>query len=428
MSFTEKMRLKTIVISAAVVLAAASCGKTDEYSWVRNAVDTAEKQLMLTAEEIRESGCIPRSIWTDYDMDMLCRQLQRDSLTFRDSLRKRPAPELLGKRRLASIYDWTSGFYPGSLWLVYDITSHEDVAEQAKHYTNMLEPLRHFKNTHDLGFMVRCSFGEALKLAPADSIKDVIVETADNLAARFSPETGVIRSWDFGQWNYPVIIDNMMNLDLLFDASRLTGDQKYRSIAIAHANTTLRNHYRADMTSYHVVSYNDDGSVECCQTFQGKSDDSAWARGQAWGLYGFISCYENTDDQIYLDRAVAIAEMIMSRVITEDAVPYWDYDAPVTDETPRDASAAAVTASAMLELSQLPVADADKYFSYGEKILRSLSSPAYLAASGTNEGFVLMHSVGSLPHGSEIDTPLNYADYYYLEALKKYITLKGIEL
>lgn len=417
-----------MMAAVAAVMTIVSCGKTDEYAWVRNAVSTAESQLLLTADEIKGSGRVPRSIWTDYDMDMLCRQLERDSTEFRDSLRKRPSPELLGKRRLADIYDWTSGFYPGSLWITYELTSNPEVEKHAKYFTNILEPLRHYTGTHDLGFMVRCSFGKALSLAPADSIKDVIVETADNLASRFRPETGVIRSWDFGKWNYPVIIDNMMNLDLLFDASRLTGDPKYKAVAVAHANTTMRCHFRDDMTSYHVVSYNDDGSVECRQTFQGKADESAWARGQAWGLYGFISCFENTSDTVYLDMAVAIAEMIMSRVVTEDAVPYWDYDAPVTEETPRDASAGAVTASAMLELSLLPVSDAGKYFDYGEKILKSLSSPDYLAVPGTNEGFVLKHSVGSLPHGSEIDTPLNYADYYYLEALKRYIEIKKIKL
>lgn len=417
---------KKILFLATIFVAATSCEKTEDYGWVYNAIDTAEQQLMLTADQIKESGSLPRAIWTDYDMAMLCRQLERDSLSFKDSLRARPAAELIGKRRLASIYDWTSGFFPGSLWIVYELTSREDVADQARHYTNMLEPLRYYKNTHDLGFMLRCSFGEALNLSPADSIKNVLLETAENLSSRYRPEIGAIRSWDFGSWNFPVIIDNMMNLDLLFDASRLSGDDKYKNIAIAHANTTLRNHFRKDMTSYHVVSYNDDGSIECRQTHQGKNDASAWARGQAWGLYGFVSCYENTDDKIYLNQAVAIADMIMERVITDDAIPYWDYDAPVSEETPRDASAAAVTASAMMNLSLLPVEDADKYFRYGEKILKNLSSPAYLATPGGNEGYILMHSVGSLPHGSEIDTPLNYADFYYLEALKRYMKIKGL--
>jgi uncharacterized protein YyaL (SSP411 family) len=187
----------------------------------------------------------------------------------------------------------------------------------------------------------------------------------------------------------------------------------------------MKHHFRPDMTSYHVVSYNPDGTVERVQTHQGQSDDSAWARGQAWGVYGYAACYRETGDEAYLAQAVKIADMIMSRVTTEDAIPYWDYDAPESEETPRDASAAAVTACALLEMSTM-VEDGEKYFAYAEKILKSLSSDAYLAAEGTNEGFVLMHSTGSLPHGSEIDVPLNYADYYYLEALQRYMNLVGI--
>ena len=187
----------------------------------------------------------------------------------------------------------------------------------------------------------------------------------------------------------------------------------------------MNNHFRPDYTSWHVVSYNNDGTVERKQTWQGKNDDSAWSRGQGWGVYGYTACFRETKDSTYLEFARNIADMIMSRVKTDDAIPYWDYMAPVTPETPRDASAAAVTASALLELSTF-VADGQKYFDYAEKILKSLSSDAYLAKPGTNGGFILMHSTGSLPNGSEIDVPLNYADYYYLEALKRYMDLKHI--
>ena len=216
-----------------------------------------------------------------------------------------------------------------------------------------------------------------------------------------------------------------MNLDLLFTVSKLTNDDKYKNVAITHANTTMKNHFRPDYTSWHVVSYNNDGTIERKQTWQGKNDDSAWSRGQGWGVYGYTACFRETKDSTYLEFARNIADMIMSRVKTDDAIPYWDYMAPVTPETPRDASAAAVTASALLELSTF-VADGQKYFDYAEKILKSLSSDDYLAKPGTNGGFILMHSTGSLPNGSEIDVPLNYADYYYLEALKRYMDLKHI--
>ena len=216
-----------------------------------------------------------------------------------------------------------------------------------------------------------------------------------------------------------------MNLDLLFTVSKWTGDNKYKDIAIKHAVTTMNNHFRPDYTCWHVVSYNNDGTVERKQTHQGKNDDSSWSRGQAWAVYGYTSCYRETNDTTFLNFAVNIADMIMERVKTDDAIPYWDYDAPVTEETPRDASAAAVTAAGFIELSTM-VPDGKKYLDYAEKILKSLSSDAYLAKAGENQGFILLHSVGSLPNGSEIDTPLNYADYYYLEALKRFMDLKGI--
>ena len=327
--------------------------------------------------------------------------------------------------KLCVVKDWTSGFFPGSLWYAYELTGNDSLKTEAIEYTNLLNPVRYYRGTHDLGFMINCSYGNALRLTKNDTIAAVMHETADNLCSRFNEGIGCIRSWDFGTWNFPVIIDNMMNLDLLFTVSKLTNDDKYKNVAITHANTTMKNHFRPDYTSWHVVSYNNDGTVERKQTWQGKNDDSAWSRGQGWGVYGYTACFRETKDSTYLEFARNIADMIMSRVKTDDAIPYWDYMAPVTPETPRDASAAAVTASALLELSTF-VADGQKYFDYAEKILKSLSSDAYLAKPGTNGGFILMHSTGSLPNGSEIDVPLNYADYYYLEALKRYMDLKHI--
>lgn len=317
-------------------------------------------------------------------------------------------------------------FSPGNLWLAYQLTGDESLRESAVKFTNYLYPLREYKGTHDIGFMMNCSYGNANRLSPADSVRSALIQTADNLCGRFNPEIGCIRSWNFGKWNFPVIIDNMMNLDLLFYATRLTGDDKYKELALTHARTTMKNHFRDDYSSYHVVSYNNDGTVEKKCTHQGKSDTSSWARGQAWGLYGYTSCYRESKDVQFLRQAENIASLIMRRVKTEDAVPLWDYDAPDTPQTPRDASAAAITASALIELSTL-VEDGQAYMEYAGKLLKSLSSDGYLAKPGTNRGFVLMHSTGSLPNGSEIDTPLNYADYYYLEALLRYMQVKEID-
>ena len=418
------MKLKKIIIATGISALALSACKTEDYQWIKTGVERAQHQLMLTASELEGTGKLPRSIWVGYDFAKLQEQLEKEILV--DSLRPQPTAEKLGKRRVCDIYDWTSGFFPGSLWYVYEFTGDEAVKAEAIKYTELLNPIREYTGTHDLGFMMNCSYGNALRLSPSDTIPAVLVETADNLCSRFDEGVGCIRSWDFGHWNFPVIIDNMMNLDLLFSASKLTGDPKYKEVAVRHADTTMPNHFREDYTCWHVVSYNNDGTVEMKETFQGKNHDSSWARGQAWAVYGYTATYRETGDRKYLDFAINIADMIMSKVTTEDAIPYWDYDAPVLADTPRDASAAAVTACGLLELSTF-APDGQKYFDYAEKILKSLSSDAYLAAPGENQGFVLMHSTGSLAHGSEIDVPLNYADYYYLEGLQRYMGLKGIE-
>lgn len=421
------MKRNLIQLAAIAILVLSSCKTTptEEYGWIKNALDVASFQLKYTSEDLGDSTLFPRSICAGYSMEFLNQQLERDSVTFKDSLRRTP-DSMIGKRHLCNIYDWTSGFFPGSMWYIYAMTGDEQLKTQAIKYTNILNPVKEYTGTHDLGFMINCSYGNALLFAPNDTIIPVLIKTANNLSARFNPEIGCIRSWDFGTWNFPVIIDNMMNLDLLFSASKLTGNSKYKEVAIAHANTTKENHFRPDYTSYHVISYNNDGSVESKGTFQGKNDSSAWARGQAWAVYGFTACYRETQDSTFMNEAQYIADMIMERVKTKDLIPLWDYNAPDAPNTPRDASAAAVTAAALFELSTM-VADGQKYFDYAETILKSLSSDAYLAPKGENQGFILMHSTGSLPHGSEIDVPLNYADYYYLEALKRYMDLKNID-
>lgn len=419
------MNKSSLFYAAALIMGLASCKNATppQDAWMNRALDAASCQLKLTAAEIADSAKLPRSVWTGYDVDFLASQMEQDATAFQDSLWPNPPAEKLGLRRLCGIYDWTSGFFPGSLWYAYELTGDEELKAQAIKYTNLLNPVRKFKDTHDLGFMINCSYGNALRLSPNDSIKAVIVETADNLCARFRPEIGCIRSWDFGYWNFPVIIDNMMNLDLLFSATKLTGDSTYYNIAVTHARTTMQHHFRPDYTSYHVISYNNDGTVESKGTHQGKNDESAWSRGQGWAVYGYTACYRETRDDAFLQHAVNIADMIMKRNTPEDLIPYWDFDAPARRETPRDASAAAVIASGMLELSTMAV-DGKKYFDYAETMIKNLSGADYLSAKGENQGYVLMHSVGSLPHGSEIDTPLNYADYYYLEALKRYLDLK----
>ena len=416
-------KIKSLLMAATAVLGLTACQETRNENWTTHALDVASCQLKQAAAALEDTVMMPRSTWTFHENEFLESQLGHAVVISEDPEEVNSVKVLKGQRRDCPIADWTSGFFPGSLWYAYELTGDEELKRQAVRYTNILYPVRTLEGTHDLGFMINCSYGNALRLAHNDSITTVIVETADALCKRFDPKAGVIRSWDFGPWNYPVIIDNMMNLDLLFNAGRITGDNRYYDIAVTHAKTTMRHHFRPDHTCYHVVSYNDDGTVEKRETHQGKDDASAWSRGQGWAVYGYTSCYRETKDTAFLQQAVRVADMIMERVKTCDRIPYWDYDAPAAAETPRDASAACITATAFIELSTF-VPDGQKYFDYAETILKNLSTPAYLAEKGENHNFILMHSTGSLPHNSEVDTPINYADYYYLEALKRYLDIR----
>ena len=331
----------------------------------------------------------------------------------------------------SDIYWWTSGFFPGTLWYIADFTGDAALRDSARTYTHKLEPVRKYTGNHDIGFMMYCSYGHANAFDPQAAYKDILVESARSLCTRFNEKTGVIQSWNsFRSWHgdktydFPVIIDNMMNLEMLFQASRLTGDPKFREVAVAHADKTLVQHFREDGSAYHVLAYNaGTGRVDEYRGGQGYSNTSAWARGQSWGLYGFTMCYRETGDERYLERAVRSAEYILDHPnLPSDGVPYWDFDRPGEE---RDASAAAVIASGLLELSgYVPQKQARRYFRAAERILRSLSSDKYLNPAGSAHGFLLAHSVGHKPKGSQVDVPIIYADYYFLEALLRYRDLK----
>lgn len=384
--------MKTKIFSTLLIaglLLFISCDSNKE-SWYQNSLEVASNQLTLQVEEMGDIVGFPRSI-------------RADTL------------------RLDDIYDWTSGFFPGSLWYMYELSGNEFFKEEATKFTSYLHDIRYYKGTHDLGFMIYCSYGNQLRLTNDTSIAPIIVQTSDNLISRFNETTQTIRSWDFGEWQYPVIIDNMMNLEMLFWASEYTNNPIYKDVAIKHANTTLEHHFREDMSSYHVIDYDTiSGDVVSKGTFQGYSDESHWARGQAWGLYGYVVCYRYTQDAKYLKAAVDIADYIIDKVKTDDLIPYWDYVAPNIPNAPRDASAAAITSSALFELSKYSSQNKTEYYNYAETILKNLSGEGYLSKQGDNFGFILTHSVGHLPANSEIDTPINYTDYYYLESLKRY--------
>jgi unsaturated chondroitin disaccharide hydrolase len=319
---------------------------------------------------------------------------------------------------------WCSGFYPGSLLYIYEYTQDTATLREAEKRLAILEKEKHYTGNHDLGFMMYCSFGNAYRITKDPKYKPTIDTAAASLTTRYRPKAKVIQSWNATKkWRGPVIIDNLMNLELLAWVTDNGGDPKYKEIAINHADTSLKNHFRSDYSSYHVVDYDmNNGGVVKRGTQQGASDESAWSRGQGWALYGYTMMYRFTKDERYLEQANHIASFILNHPnMPADMVPYWDFDAPGIPNTYRDASAASVIASALLELGQYTSKKNTKvYVAAAEKMIRSLASDAYLAKPGQNGGFLLMHSTGALPLKSEIDVPLTYADYYYLEALKRY--------
>jgi len=340
-----------------------------------------------------------------------------------------------------TMFDWTSGFFAGNLWYEYQATNNEEMKKEAIKWTEKLEPLKRFTDHHDLGFMMYCSYGNAYRLTGSEKYKQILLESAKSLSTRFNPKVGSIKSWDiFHSWNgktnysYPVIIDNMINLELLFFASNITGNPYFRNIAMQHADNVIKNQLRKDYSCYHVVCYDSaTGKVLAKETAQGYSNNSTWSRGQAWGIYGFTMSYRETKEERYLTIAKKMADYYLNNLnLPEDKIPYWDFNALETGYNPseksnatrvpvkfKDASAAAITASALFELSTY-LKNGEKYKNAAIEMLHNLASPAYLSTSDTNCGFVLQHCVGSIPHTVEIDVPLIYADYYFLEALNRY--------
>jgi unsaturated chondroitin disaccharide hydrolase len=325
-----------------------------------------------------------------------------------------------GQFKMVISRDWTSGFFSSQLWYYYAYTKDQKWLDLAKKYTEDIKKEQFNTTTHDLGFMIYGPFGNGYRISKDEAYKPIIIQAAKSLSTRFNAKAGVIKSWDHNtdKWKYPVIIDNMMNLELLFEATKFTGDSSFYKLAVTHANTTIKNHFRSDFSSWHVIDYDiETGKVRNKLTAQGYSNESAWARGQAWALYGYTLCYRYTKDPVYLAQAEGIASFILnSKVTPADGIPYWDYNDPLIPNTSRDASAAAITASALYELAGFSK-NSKRYTASADKILSSLGTPHYTSKLGANYGFILEHSTGHRPAKSEIDVPINYADYYYIEAL-----------
>ncbi|MFP4844295.1 glycoside hydrolase family 88 protein [Winogradskyella sp. PE311] len=322
--------------------------------------------------------------------------------------------------------DWTSGFFAGNLWQIYELTGDEDFKEKAKEWTAFIEKEKFNDRTHDMGFKVFCSFGNGLKFEDNEVYKSIIVKSAQTLSTRFNENIGSIRSWDFNKkrWQFPVIIDNMMNLELLFEATKISGDSTYHKLAVTHANTTLKNHFRSDHSSYHVLDYDTITTIIRMKvTHQGFSDESSWARGQGWAIYGFTMAYRYTKNPKYIERAKATANFYLGhKNLPEDGIPYWDFDDSAIPNAPRDVSAGTVVSSALVELYGYTKNEA--YLNYSKKVINSLKSNKYVLDTTIQAPFILDHSTGNWPKKDEMDEPIVYGDYYFLETL---LRLKALE-
>lgn len=399
------MKTKTLLASLGLCLLAAcspfSKGELD----ADKALDYCDDQVRRTLEELkREDGGI--------DYTMMPRNIM-DSLN-------------TWHCRKATKNEWCSGFWPGILWYDYEYTGDEKIKEEAEKFTASLKFLSESPAfDHDLGFLVFCSYGNGYRLTHNPEYKQVILDTADSLATLFNPRVGTILSWPrnvemFGGHN--TIMDNLINLEMLFWAAKNGGNPYLADIAISHADKTMKHQFRPDYTSYHVAVYDTltGDFIRGC-TYQGYADNSMWARGQAWGIYGYTTIYRETKDPRYLEFVQKVTDVYL-RNLPEDYVPYWDFNDPAIPEAPRDASAAAVVASALLELSTyLPIEKQMAYKDAALKMLNSLSSDKY--RSGKSKPSFLLHSTGHWPAKSEIDASIIYADYY-IEAL---LRLKKLE-
>ena len=371
----------------------------DSVVWAQRAIDHATQQYHLMADHVPKDA-FPRALDPD------------------------------GSLVLAPGKSWVSGFFPGTLWYLHEYSRDPELHQYAIDWTTAIESQKYNTGTHDLGFMFLPSYGNAYRIDGDPAYREVLLTSAASLAQRFHPVVGCVKSWDFfngpDKWQqFPVIIDNMMNLELLFEATRLSGDSTYHRMAVSHADKTLKNHLRADYSTYHVVDYDTlTGAVIKRMTSQGLADESTWARGQAWAVAGFTLCYRYTADEKYLDAALNLYQHYAHhKNMPEDNIPYWDFDDPLIPHTSRDASAAAVIATALLELQRyVNRAERNALNGAAKTILQTLSSDRYLTAPGGQQGFILQHSTGHRPQNSEVDVPICYADYYYVKALTEYLS------
>ncbi len=316
---------------------------------------------------------------------------------------------------------WISGFFSGAAWYLYELNFEDSYWKNiATRWTLDLEPLKYSTGSHDVGFQIFCSFGNAYRLTGNEEYKNIIITAANSLSTRYDSTIGCIRSWSWGSWNFPVIIDNMMNLEILMWAAENGGDERLKEIAVSHAKKTIENHIRVDGSTYHVVDYNNDGTVKAKDTHQGYNVESTWSRGQAWGLYGFTMMYRYTKNDTFLTTAKHLADYFVDN-LPNDFVPYSDFEDPNIPNVSKDASAAAIACSALFELGKFT--DESKYKNSAYDILNSLMNN-YIAKNSIYHSVIKKACIRS----GDGERGLIYADYYFLEALKRYkLSVTGVE-
>ncbi|MBN2523898.1 MAG: glycoside hydrolase family 88 protein [Bacteroidales bacterium] len=410
MGLYQKLKIvKSIVFISVLFISGCNWSQTNEFEPIEKVIDealhfSARQSLLMANSLLEKDGLLPKTA------------------------------DRYGNLETCNPEWWVSGFFPGLLWYMYEFTKDDKYKQLAHSFSMRVADQQYFTTTHDLGFIIFCSFGNGYRLTGDSSYLKIIETASCSLVSRFRESTGCIRSWDPAEWNsrweYPVIIDNMMNLEMLLWACHQFNENRFCDVAITHANTTLKNHFRPDNSSYHVVSYDTvTGLPECKNTAQGYGNESSWARGQAWGLYGFTMAYRYTGDTIYLNQAKRIAGFLLDHPrLPADKIPYWDFDAPNIPDCYRDASAACIICSALTELSQYVIPElSEEYLNVAETQIRTLNSPHYRNTTNNNGNFILKHSVGHMPDNSEVDVPLTYADYYFVEALIRMKKLRGSE-
>ncbi len=364
----------------------------------------------------------------DHALNFARQQLKKTIASLSNDTNQFPEEAILGEDltwKTKNLNGWGSGYFPGMLWYMYEDTTDDFWKQKAQAWTISLENEKGNINHHDIGLIIGCSFGHAYRLTNDSYYRQVVVEAANSLARRFNPAVGCTRSWGKidNDKTFTVIIDNMVCTELLFMGAKLGGQKQWYDMAVSHALKTMKNHIRSDSSTYHVVEYDPvKGGVIQKRSHQGFAEESCWARGQAWAIYGFTTTFRETGDEPFLKTAQKTADYFIDN-LPKDHIPYWDFRLPDIQKAKRDTSAAAIAASGMLELSTLTKDEqaSKKYFDTACSILNALCCAPYLA-EGTKSPAILLQMTYGVKDATndKIIGSWIWGDYYFVEAMMRY--------